>query len=147
MDNFFAELFDRDLKKLREEISNFRDEDNIWRREEGVSNTAGTLIVHLIGSLSYTVGALIGKTGYVRDRVHEFSAADIPQEQLIAEVDNLIEIVRKSLTGIDRQKLDEQYPLEMFGKKSTAFYLSHFYGHLNYHLGQINYLRRILENQ
>lgn len=74
MENFFAELFDRDLKKLKDEISNFRDEDNIWRREDGVSNTAGTLVVHLVGSLNYTIGALICKTDYVRDRVHEFSA-------------------------------------------------------------------------
>ena len=146
MENYFAELFDRDLKKLKEEIRNFRDEDNIWRREDGISNTAGTLVLHLIGSLNYTIGALIGKTGYVRDRVHEFSATDIPQETLVANIENLIEVVKTSLAGLDQQKLDEQYPLEFLGQKSTAFYLSNFYGHFNYHLGQINYLRRILED-
>lgn len=72
---------------------------------------------------------------------------DIPQEKLVADLEALIEVVKAGLTGLNEQKLNEQYPLEFLGQKSTAFYLAQFYGHLNYHLGQINYLRRILENQ
>ena len=146
MDSYFGGLYVTALSKLRDEISNFRDGDNIWRREDGISNSAGTLVVHLIGSLSYSIGALLGNTGYVRDRVREFSLTDVPQEQLVAEVEQLIEVVKSSLGDISQQKLDETYPLEMFGKNSTAYYLIYFYGHLNYHLGQVNYLRRILES-
>jgi len=145
MENYLAELFERDLLKLRDEIKNFKDEDNIWRREDGISNSAGTLVLHLVGNLNYTVGALIGGTGYVRNRQQEFSLMDVPREKLIADIENLIEVVKNSLAGITWQKLEDQYQLEMFGQKSTAFYMMQFYGHLNYHLGQINYLRRILE--
>lgn len=146
MDSYFAGLYVTALSKLRDEISNFRDGDNIWRREDGISNSAGTLVVHLVGSLSYSIGTLLGNTGYVRDRVREFSLTDVPQEQLVAEIEQLIEVVKSSLGDISQQKLDETYPLEMFGKNTTAYYLIYFYGHLNYHLGQVNYLRRILES-
>jgi len=145
MDNYLAELFERDLTKLRDEVKKFRDEDNIWRKEDGISNTAGTLVVHLVGSLNYTIGELIGHNGYQRDRVKEFTAIDVPKDDLVAAIEKLIAVVQKSLTGISQQTLDAEYSLDVFGKKSTAFYLSHFYGHLNYHLGQVNYLRRILE--
>ena len=145
MENYFAELFDRDLSRLRDEVKIFKNEDNLWRKADGISNTAGTLVLHLLGNLNYTIGALIGHNGYVRDREKEFSAIDIPQADLITDIEKLIEIVKPVLAELNQQKLDQQYPLVMFGEKSTAFYLSIFYGHLNYHLGQINYLRRMLE--
>jgi len=145
MENYFAELYERDLLKLRDEIKNFKDERNIWRATDGVTNSAGTLTLHLIGNLSFTIGAKIGNTGYVRDREREFSATGIPQAEMIADIENLIGIVKTSLNGITQQQLDATYPLEMVGQKSTAWYLTFFYGHFTYHLGQINYLRRILE--
>jgi hypothetical protein len=146
MENYLAELFERELVKLRDEIKNFKDEANIWRTADGITNSAGTLVLHLLGNLNYTVGALLGGTGYVRNREQEFSLTGIPQQKLIADIESLIEVVKISLNGIDQSKLNETYALEMVaGKKSTTWYLTFFYGHLNYHLGQINYLRRILE--
>lgn len=145
MENYFAELFERELLKLRDEIKNFKDEDNIWRTADGVTNSAGTLVLHLLGNLNYTVGAVLGGTGYVRNREQEFLLTGVPQQRLIADVESLIGVVKTSLNGIDQARLNETYTLEMFGKKSTAWYLTFFYGHLTYHLGQINYLRRILE--
>ncbi|MDP9076085.1 MAG: DUF1572 domain-containing protein [Bacteroidota bacterium] len=145
MEDYFAEFYERDLLKLRDEVKNFRDEYNLWRTKEGVSNSAGTLVLHLLGNLNFGIGTQIAKNGYVRDREYEFSATDVPREELIAGINNLIEVVKSALTGISREKLDEIYPQDKFGQKSTAYYLTLFHGHLNYHLGQINYLRRILE--
>lgn len=145
MENYLAELYERDLLKLKDEIEKFKDESNIWKNTEGVINPAGTLVLHLLGNLNYTIGAIIGKTGYVRNREQEFSLKDVPREKLISEIENTIAVVKISLQGINQAKLEETYPLEMFGVKSTAYYLTVFYGHLNYHLGQVNYLRRILE--
>ncbi len=145
MENYFSELYLRDILKLRDEIAAFKDEDNIWRQMDGISNSAGTLTLHLVGNLNYTIGAMLGKTGYVRNRVEEFSLTGVPQTKLIADIELLAEVVKESLKDISQQKLDEQYPLDFFGQKSTAFYMLQFYGHLTYHLGQINYLRRILE--
>jgi len=145
MENYFAELFERDLLRLIDELKKFKDEDNLWRKEGDISNTAGTLVVHLTGSLNYSIGELIGHSGYVRDRDKEFTAIDVPRKQLIAGLEQLVPVVKTSLTGLTQQQLDTTYPVDKFGIKSTAFYLAHFYGHLNYHLGQVNYLRRILE--
>jgi hypothetical protein len=145
MENYLAELFERDLVKLRDEIKNFKDEKNIWKNTDGVTNSAGTLVLHVLGNLNFTIGTQIGSTGYVRNREQEFSLTGVPREKLIADIESTIEVVKTSLTGISQAKLDEIYPLEMAGQKSTAFYLTFFYGHFTYHLGQINYLRRILE--
>ena len=145
MENYLAELFERDLLKLRDEIKNFKDEKNIWKNTAGVTNSAGTLVLHLLGNLNFTIGTQIGGTGYIRNREQEFSLTGVPREKLIADIESTIEVVKTSLTGINQAKLDEIYQLEMFGKKSTSWYLTMFYGHLNYHLGQVNYLRRILE--
>lgn len=145
MENYLSELFERELLKLKDEINNFKDEENIWRIADGVTNPAGTLVLNLLGNLNYTVGTLIGGTGYVRNREQEFSLKDVPREKLVADIENTIEVVKTSLAGINESKLGGTYPLEFWGQKSTVFYLTGFYGHFSYHLGQVNYLRRILE--
>jgi hypothetical protein len=145
MENYLSELYERELLKLKDEINNFKNEENIWCKADGITNPAGTLVLHLLGNLQFTIGAIIGGTGYVRHREQEFSLTGVSREKLITDIENTIEMVKSSLAGIRQSKLEETYPLEMFGQKSTAFYLTSFYGHFNYHLGQVNYLRRILE--
>ena len=145
MDNYLADLFEQHLLILKEELLKFKDEENIWRNAPGVTNTAGTLVLHLVGNLKYTIGTIIGGTGYVRNREQEFSLTNVPREQLIADIEATVEILKTSLAGITQARFDETYPLEMFSARSTAYYVTHFYGHFNYHLGQVNYLRRILE--
>jgi hypothetical protein len=132
MKNYLADLYEHDLLKLKDELENFRDEANIWKKAEGVANSVGTLVLHLIGSLNYAVGAKIGKTGYVRDRDREFSLTNVPRQKLIAGIDDTIKVIDSSF-----QKMDQAEALRPTHIKC--------YGHFNYHLGQINYLRRILE--
>ncbi len=145
MDTYLTELFERDLLKLRDELNSFKNEDNIWTAAEGITNTAGTLTLHLLGNLNFCIGTQLGKTGYVRNREHEFSATGVPREKLVADIEALIPIIKNTLPNLTDEQLAATYPLEFYRPKSTAFYLAHFYGHFNYHLGQINYLRRILE--
>src|SRR5471030_3162001 len=145
MENYLAELFERDLLKLRDEINNFKDKQNIWKNTDGVTNSAGTLVLHLLGNLNFTVGTQLGGTGYVRNREQEFSLTGVPREKLVADIEKTIEVVKYSFETVDQAKLDETYPLEMAGKHSTGWYLTFFYGHFTYHLGQVNYLRRVLE--
>jgi hypothetical protein len=146
MENYLSELYERELLKLRDEINNFKDEDNIWKRADGITNTAGTLVLHLLGNLNFTIGTQLGGTGYVRNREQEFSLMGVSREKLIADIESTIEVVKWSLSEINQDKLDATYALEFVGQKSTVYYLTFFYGHFTYHLGQINYLRRILEN-
>jgi hypothetical protein len=145
MENYLSELFEHHLLKLRDEINKFKNEEDIWRGAGGITNTTGTLVLHLLGNLNFTIGTQLGGTGYVRNREQEFSLRDVSREKLLADIDSTIEVVKASLAGITQAKLEETYSLEMFGPHSTAYYLTYFLGHFTYHLGQINYLRRILE--
>lgn len=145
MDNYLTEHFERELLKLRDELNKFKNEENIWKATAGITNSAGTLTLHLLGNLNFTIGTQLGSTGYVRNREQEFSLTGVSREQLVADIEKTITVVKESLSEIGREKLDGQYTLEMVGQHSTVWYLSFFYGHFTYHLGQINYLRRILE--
>ena len=139
-------LFARDLNKLRTEIDAYSDEKNIWKTDKNISNSAGNLCLHLVGNLSHFVGAILGKSGYVRTRELEFSLKDVPRAELIQQIENTIEIVNSSLGRLSAEELIKEYPLEPFGyPMTTEYFLIHLFGHLSYHLGQINYHRRLLD--
>lgn len=139
-------LFERDLNKLKQEIETYRDERYIWHIEGNIANSAGNLCLHLIGNLNTYVGAQIGKTGYVRNRPEEFALKDIPRAELIKQIDGTIGVVSEALDRLSEKNLDEEYPMLVFEKKTTyAFFLVHLTTHLAYHLGQINYHRRLID--
>lgn len=140
-------LFRRDLEKLKQEISLYEDEKKIWLVEKSIANSAGNLCLHLIGNLNTYMGAEIGKTGYIRHRDLEFSQKNIPQKELIKKIDDTILVVEAALDVVTDEQLNEEYPLLVFTEKtSTEYFLVHLVAHLSYHLGQINYHRRLLGN-
>ena len=139
-------LFTRDLEKLKKEISLYSSEDKLWIVEKSISNSAGNLCYHLIGNLKHFIGAQLGNTGYTRQRDLEFSAKGIPRSQLLGEVDEVIAIIIKALDQLTDEDLARDYPIVVFEEKmSTGYFLVHLATHLNYHLGQINYHRRLLD--
>ena len=139
-------LFNRDLNRLKSEIELYKNEKNIWLIEKNIANSAGNLCLHLIGNLNWFIGAELGKTNYVRHRELEFSTKDIPQTELIKKSDETIIVVENSLRGLTDEELKNDYPLVVFDKKtSTEYFLLHLTTHLAYHLGQINYHRRLLD--
>jgi uncharacterized damage-inducible protein DinB len=141
-----ATIFVRDLNKLESEINNFEHIENIWRTEGSVANSAGNLCLHLIGNLKHFIGATIGKTGYERNREEEFSLKLVDRKQLVDEIEQTKKVVSDSLNDMEEEQLRSIYPIRVFGEDMTyEYFLLHLLGHLNYHLGQINYLRRILE--
>lgn len=140
------ELFERDLNRLKNELELFQSEENLWKTQGSISNSSGNLALHLIGNLRTFICHEMGGFDYVRDRDFEFDGKDVPREQILEEIDLVISQVTSSLEGLSDTRVDEEYPHEKFGKKMTySFFLNHLYGHFNYHLGQINYLRRTLE--
>lgn len=139
-------LFDRDLEKLSQEINAYKNEQNIWLTEDGISNSAGNLCLHLIGNLNTYIGGEIGKTGYVRNRDLEFSMKEVTRQELLTGIAGIRETVQRSLDLLQDQQLEEEYPLLVLKEKtSTGYFLVHLVVHLGYHLGQINYLRRMLD--
>jgi hypothetical protein len=140
-------LFQRDLEKLKHEISLYRDEKNLWVIDKNIANSAGNLCLHLVGNLNTYIGAEIGKTGYVRNRDLEFSQKNVPKQELIKMVENTIAVVEDGLNKLNEDDLEKEYPLLVFQEKtSTGYFLIHLAVHLGYHLGQVNYHRRLSDN-
>lgn len=142
-----TKLFERDLERLKYEIEAFEHESNLWVTAGNIQNSAGNLCLHLIGNLNTFIGNNIGKYPYTRDREAEFSLKDVPRQALIEQVEKVKSIVRSSLTNIDDESLEEIHVEHRLGNEMTnTFLLIHLVAHLSYHLGQINYLRRMLES-
>lgn len=140
-----AEFFERDLRKLIEEIGLYKDEDALWMTKEGISNSAGNLCLHLIGNLNHFIGALLGHTGYVRHRDDEFALKNIPRQDLVINIENCILTVKNTLAKLATEDLEKDFPLEKHGKTvSNMHMLIHLLTHVSYHLGQINYHRRLI---
>ena len=139
-------LFERDLNKLITEIELYKNEENIWRVEKNISNSAGNLALHLIGNLNTFIGKEIGKTNYVRNRELEFSQKSVPRQELIENINETIKVVKDSLITVTNEELKKDYPILKFSEMTTTEYLLvHLATHLTYHLGQINYHRRLIE--
>ena len=141
------QLFTRDLMILKKEINLYRAESDLWVLAEGIENSGGNLCLHLIGNLNHFIGAIIGKTDYIRKRDLEFSLKNIPRSELISEIDNTRDTITNTLEGLSVSNLGEEYPVLVFKEKTTVgFFLIHLLTHLTYHRGQINYHRRLLDN-
>ncbi|MBI1770537.1 MAG: DUF1572 family protein [Bacteroidetes bacterium] len=138
-------VFIKDLEKLKEEISLYKDELSLWKVEKEITNSAGNLCLHLVGNLKHFIGATMGKTDYVRNRDQEFSLKNVPQKELVRMVEETIDVVGNVLSNVKDEQLKEEYPLLVFKEKtSKGYFLFHLVGHLGYHLGQINYHRRLV---
>ena len=141
-----TELYERDLNKLRDEIAGYTDENDLWKTSDGISNSAGNLCLHLTGNLKHFFGAVIGGTGYVRDRDAEFANKNISRSEMQADIDATRNVVLSTLAGLTEEDLDKPYPIEVFGQPmTTGYFVTHLATHFNYHLGQINYHRRLLK--
>ena len=139
-------LFSRDLAKLKAEIELYQSEEKIWYVGENIANSAGNLCLHLIGNLNTFIGAEFGATGYVRNRDLEFSAKDVPRAALVEQISETARIVDTTLDKITDEQLKEPSPRQFFDKiVSTEYFLIHLASHLAYHLGQVNYHRRLLD--
>ena len=139
------DLMLRELSKLKQEISSYNTEGSIWKLEGDIKNTAGNLCLHLCGNLQHFIGTVLGKSGYVRNREVEFSVKNISRELLIKEIEATINIVEITLSKLNPATVEQTYPEEVLGKPmTTGYFLIHLAGHLNYHLGQVNYHRRLI---
>jgi len=140
----FASLFAHDLERLAQELRAFPDTAALWRTAPGVTNAAGTLALHLEGNLREFVGRQLGGIAYVRDRPLEFSARDVPQSELVRRIEAVRDSVPRVIAALPPETLDAPYPEPYNGATlSTRKFLLHLFGHLSYHLGQIDILRRV----
>ena len=140
-------IFRRDLVKLKVEIELYQDETKIWYVEKSIANSAGNLCLHLIGNLNAFIGVGFAKTDYVRDRPLEFSLKYMAKAELIQKIEETIIVVEKGLSNVTENQLTDDFPFVIWDKPTeTEYTLVHLLTHLSYHLGQINYHRRLLDS-
>lgn len=139
------QIYENDLKKVIKEIEQYEREEDLWKLEEGISNSGGNLALHLIGNINHFFGANLGKTGYERKRDLEFSDKNVSRGEIIESLENTIEVLKSSITNLSDEDLHKDYP-ENFGAETpkTIAVIIYMLSHLNYHLGQINYHRRLI---
>ncbi|MBR9916013.1 MAG: DinB family protein [Algicola sp.] len=139
-------LFTRDLTALQTEIESYANDSTLWLVTEDISNSAGNLCLHLVGNLNHFIGAALGNSGYVRQRDLEFSLKDVPKAELIEQVEATKNAVVSVLEQLSEEDLQKEYIHRVFKEPmTTAYFLMHLSTHLAYHLGQINYHRRLLD--
>ncbi len=138
-------LFQRDLEKLGTELSAYLDESKIWIVDKEIANSAGNLAIHLFGNLRTFIGKDLGNIPYERNREREFAAKGISRAELLEELGLVKSVVSDSLLDLEPDQLGEKSIQTFFGYEMTVgYFLVHLYGHFNYHLGQVNYHRRLL---
>lgn len=134
----------RDLNKLEQEINLFTDEKSIWTISGDINNSAGTLCLHLCGNLQHYIGVGLGGSDYKRDRDKEFSLRNIPRATLLKEIEASRKAVQLGFSKVTPEMLTKEYPLPVFDYAMTIqYFMIHLAAHLGYHLGQINYHRRL----
>lgn len=141
----YARLIGRELATVRDQLLAYPDTASIWKLPPGLPNSAGTLAMHIAGNLRWFIGTQLGGTSYVRDREAEFGARDIERDELIRQIEAASDEVTRSLAMLDDSRLEEPFPLEVGGAKlPIGRFIAHLAVHLGYHLGQIDYHRRIV---
>jgi uncharacterized damage-inducible protein DinB len=138
-------IFKRDLNRLKQEIQLYPNESQIWKIQKGITNSAGNLCLHLVGNLNTYIGNTYGNSNYVRNRELEFSLKDIPRSELIHQIEQTILVVDHALDNLSEKELLMEFPVLVFETTtSNEFMLIHLTTHLTFHLGQINYHRRLV---
>jgi hypothetical protein len=138
-------LLVRELEGFKRELDLFPDDESLWRTLPGVTNSAANLALHVAGGLQHFVGAVLGRTGYVRDRDEEFGRRAGTRAEVRAELDRAITIVRDVLPRLPEHAFDAEFPETVLGVQfRTGMFLLHLCAHAAFHLGQAGYLRRML---
>jgi uncharacterized damage-inducible protein DinB len=140
-----AAILDRDLRALAREVEAYPDEGALWRLPEGVTNSAGTLVLHLVSNVQHFLGARLAGTGFVRDRPAEFSARGVPRAVLLRQIEAARSSVRAAAQKLTDEALELDFPEVVGGMRvATGEYLIHLVSHFDYHLGQVDYHRRLV---
>lgn len=135
----------RELRTLKKELEAYPDEASVWALAPGISNSAGTFALHLTGNLQHFIGTVLGSSGYRRNRDAEFASRNVPRAELYREIDATIAVLEKILPNLGEDVLARDYPEPVAkARLVTADFLIHLAVHFGYHLGQLDYHRRLV---
>lgn len=135
----------RELAALRRSVEAYPDDASVWAERPGLPNCGGTIVLHLAGNLQHFLGAVLGASGYRRDRDAEFARRDVPRAALLSEITAAESAVDRGLGSVSEAALSAPYPEPIAGRSiAMGDFLVHLSTHLAYHLGQVDYHRRLV---
>ena len=142
---YITSQYQKYLESLKKEISLYQNESDLWKLTGDLKNTPGNLALHLCGNLKHNIGSVLGKNGYVRDRDLEFSSKGISKAEILEDIESTTNIIIPILDSLTDDDLIEPFPEASHGEDQAIYdALVRLALHLGYHVGQINYHRRIL---
>src|SRR5688572_22416151 len=119
LNSVLANFYERDIRKVIEEVNLFRDEEDLWRTQGSVRNSSGNLVLHIIGGLNHLIGATLAQTGYVRDRDQEFISKGVDRKDLVAQLEELIPMINQTVNALSQEQMEAEYPI-FFDKPNTS---------------------------
>lgn len=135
----------RDIASVERELDLYPDEESIWKNLPGLPNSGGNLILHLAGGTQYFFGSALASTGYLRNREAEFSKKDIPRSDLTKELHDARQAVLAGFATMTEEKLEQPFPARITDTDLSArLTILQLVTHLAYHLGQLDYHRRMV---
>ena len=141
-------VFLRELAAVRRSVEAYPDDASLWAERPGLPNVGGTLVLHLAGNLQHYLGAVLGRSGYRRDRDAELSRRDVPRAALLGEIDAARQAVERGMAVVSDETLAAAYPEQIAGRTvATGDFLVHLATHLAFHLGQLDYHRRVVTGE
>ena len=141
------QIYENDLNRVIAEVEKYKSDEDLWREDERIPNSAGNLALHLIGNIKHFFGTNLGNTGYIRERDLEFSDKNVSRSEIVKGLKEASEVLKTSLSNLSDEDFNGDYPEELYGGvQKTSVIAVYMLSHLNYHLGQINYHRRLLSN-
>jgi uncharacterized damage-inducible protein DinB len=142
--DYLQRVLVRDLNGLKNELDAYPDEASLWATPDGITNSGGTLALHLVGNIRHFIGAILGTSDYVRDREAEFSDRGVTRAEIKRSADAAIQEVEAVFESLSEERLAEPFPAPVGGEVlSTGVILVHFAVHFGFHLGQLDYHRRL----
>jgi len=144
----YKEQFIKNLNALKDELLQYENESDIWKKIGTTKNAPANLALHICGNLKHNFGAEIAQNGYVRNRDLEFTKGNISRDEVIAEIDSTIEMIEPVIDNFVFADILKPFPGEAFGEGQTiGSVITRLAMHLGYHLGQINYHRRFISEK
>jgi hypothetical protein len=141
---YYKEIYLREIQKLQDEIKLYATDESLWLVKDSITNAGGNLCLHLVGNLNHFIGGVLGKTGYIRNREAEFETKGLTKQELLVMISETQAMLQLTFPMLIDNDLEREYPVDFLGKHTTAWYLNQFLLHFQYHLGQLNYHRRII---
>lgn len=139
------DLYCKELDKLKDEINAYENDELVWKLTDQVQVTGGNICLYLAGNLQHYIGNMIGDSGYIRNKEAELKAKNVSRERLMEEIENTRQIVVDTLEQVSKAELLKVFPTKDFEESvTTEFYLVHLLNNFCFHLGQINFHRKLV---